>query len=374
MDSSVGWTYRVALNVARRRARRRRIEATLLRRRGPERTELDGPAGEAWAVVADLPLRQRQVVVLRYVADLTEADIASALGISRSTVSSTLADARRTLGRHARRRPRGGPMTRPAHARRPRSSPIRRRRRRASRAAPPPEPAPGRPGGSARRAVVVVLAVAAAAIGARGGRRRAGRGHRLDHDRVDRPDQVGEPPPAATAARLGRRRVSCSSRSWVREPGADSRTTPTAGRGGCTVPRLDRWTGESWSPLGLGFAGQYGWTRARARLQHDRPQPGRPSPSTGRPRRARPRLVPLGRRRRVPRPSRRGGSPSATTRWAHPTAPPPGSARRRPARRPAAAERRVHGSASTRSPWTAPASSSPGRQSATHRSRRSRSS
>jgi RNA polymerase sigma-70 factor, ECF subfamily len=99
MGSPVGWTYRVALNVARRRGRRRTLEAKLLRRRGPERTELDGPAGEAWTVVADLPLRQRQVVVLRYVADLTEGDIAAALGISRSTVSSTLADARHTLGR-----------------------------------------------------------------------------------------------------------------------------------------------------------------------------------------------------------------------------------------------------------------------------------
>ena len=99
MDSSVGWTYRVALNVARGGLAVGHSKVKLLRRRGPEPTELEGPAGEAWAVVADLPLRQRQVVVLRYVADLTEVDIASALGISRSTVSSTLADARRTLGR-----------------------------------------------------------------------------------------------------------------------------------------------------------------------------------------------------------------------------------------------------------------------------------
>jgi RNA polymerase sigma-70 factor (ECF subfamily) len=99
MGSPVGWTYRVALHVARRRGRRRAMEERLLRRRGPDRAQLDGPAGEAWSVVADLPLRQRQVVVLRYVADLTEGDIAAALGISRSTVSSTLADARRTLGR-----------------------------------------------------------------------------------------------------------------------------------------------------------------------------------------------------------------------------------------------------------------------------------
>ena len=100
MDSPAGWTYRVALNVARRRARRRALEARLLLRRGPDQpATLAGPAGEAWAVVADLPDRQRQVVVLRFVADLTEADIAATLGISRSTVSSTLVDARRTLGR-----------------------------------------------------------------------------------------------------------------------------------------------------------------------------------------------------------------------------------------------------------------------------------
>jgi DNA-directed RNA polymerase specialized sigma24 family protein len=36
-------------------------------------------------------------VVLRYVADLTEAQIATAMGVSRSTVSSTLRDAHRAL-------------------------------------------------------------------------------------------------------------------------------------------------------------------------------------------------------------------------------------------------------------------------------------
>ena len=36
-------------------------------------------------------------MVLRYVADLTEPQIAQAMGVSRSTVSSTLADASRAL-------------------------------------------------------------------------------------------------------------------------------------------------------------------------------------------------------------------------------------------------------------------------------------
>jgi len=56
------------------------------------------PAGEVWDLVAALPERQRQVVVLRHVADLKEAQIASVLNISRSTVSTTLRDAHQRLG------------------------------------------------------------------------------------------------------------------------------------------------------------------------------------------------------------------------------------------------------------------------------------
>jgi RNA polymerase sigma-70 factor (ECF subfamily) len=98
MASPAGWTYRVALNVVRRRGRRASLERRLLRRRAPEAT-VPAPAGEAWALVHDLPSRQRTAVVLRFVADLTEEQIAEAMGISRSTVSSTLADAARSLER-----------------------------------------------------------------------------------------------------------------------------------------------------------------------------------------------------------------------------------------------------------------------------------
>ena len=98
MDSPTGWTYKVALNAARRHERRRALERRLLARRVPEAT-LPAPAGEAWAAVRDLPRQQRTVVVLRYVADLTQTQIADVLGISRSTVASTLDDAHRRLGR-----------------------------------------------------------------------------------------------------------------------------------------------------------------------------------------------------------------------------------------------------------------------------------
>ena len=56
-----------------------------------------GPAGEAWALVAGLPERQRTAVVLRHVADLTEPEIAKVMRITRGTVSTTLADAHRAL-------------------------------------------------------------------------------------------------------------------------------------------------------------------------------------------------------------------------------------------------------------------------------------
>jgi RNA polymerase sigma-70 factor (ECF subfamily) len=97
MDSPSAYTYRVAVNVAHRRWRRAALEQRLLARRPPRPTTVPAPAGEAWDVVRDLPPRQRTAVVLRYVADLTEAEIALAMGVSRSTVSSTLADARRAL-------------------------------------------------------------------------------------------------------------------------------------------------------------------------------------------------------------------------------------------------------------------------------------
>ena len=96
MDNPTGWVYRVAVNHARRRARRRDLEKRLLRRE-PPRPPTAGPAGEAWALVAELPPRQRQVVVLRHIADLTEPAIAEVLGIRRGTVASTLHDAHRTL-------------------------------------------------------------------------------------------------------------------------------------------------------------------------------------------------------------------------------------------------------------------------------------
>ena len=53
--------------------------------------------GEVWDLVRSLPTRQRTAVVLRYVGDLREDDIASVMGVTRGTVAATLANARRAL-------------------------------------------------------------------------------------------------------------------------------------------------------------------------------------------------------------------------------------------------------------------------------------
>jgi len=97
MQSPDGWTYRVAVNIARRVERRRAIERRLWPRLVSASDVVPAPAGEVWDLVRSLPTRQRTAVVLRYVGDLREDDIASVMGVTRGTVAATLANARRAL-------------------------------------------------------------------------------------------------------------------------------------------------------------------------------------------------------------------------------------------------------------------------------------
>jgi RNA polymerase sigma-70 factor (sigma-E family) len=90
-----GWVSRVASNLAvdryRRRTRQRHVQS------GPIGV-VDERMGERADIVAALrllPRRQREVVVLRYLADLSESDVAQALGCS---VGSVKTHASRGLG------------------------------------------------------------------------------------------------------------------------------------------------------------------------------------------------------------------------------------------------------------------------------------
>ena len=98
MESPTGWVYRVAINHARRVARRKGMEQRVFRKQVPV-PDLPAAASEIWELVASLSERQRQVVMLRHVAEMTENEIGAVLGISRGTVSSTLHDAHQRLGR-----------------------------------------------------------------------------------------------------------------------------------------------------------------------------------------------------------------------------------------------------------------------------------
>jgi RNA polymerase sigma factor (sigma-70 family) len=98
MESPIGWTYKVALNRLRRETKRLRRESALWQKRSSSDRpvpRLEHP--EVWDAIRALPPKQRTAIVLRYVADRPEAEIADILGVSRSTVASNLSRARAAL-------------------------------------------------------------------------------------------------------------------------------------------------------------------------------------------------------------------------------------------------------------------------------------
>lgn len=99
MASPRGWTTAVAVNLCKRGGlrlkRRRETEARFIASQsGPISS---GPAAEFYSLIAKLPRRERQAIALRYVADLTQKDIAHAMGIRRSTVGVLLSRAHKRL-------------------------------------------------------------------------------------------------------------------------------------------------------------------------------------------------------------------------------------------------------------------------------------
>ena len=101
IDNPEAWLRTVALNVVRRRWRRRRVLDLILLR---ERPLHDVTADNGTEVRTDLsealdaiPRNYREVIVLHYYADLSVDDIAAALGVAPGTVKSRLARGRVAL-------------------------------------------------------------------------------------------------------------------------------------------------------------------------------------------------------------------------------------------------------------------------------------
>lgn len=92
------WTVTVALNVLRRHHRRATLETKLLRRERPATFTLPETYDhELWDAVRALAPRARTAVALRYLAGMTEPEIATAMHIAPGTVAATLSKARARL-------------------------------------------------------------------------------------------------------------------------------------------------------------------------------------------------------------------------------------------------------------------------------------
>jgi RNA polymerase sigma-70 factor (sigma-E family) len=91
-DSPEAWTFRVAFNLANSRLRRHAAEKRAYGRMTARRNVPDTPStADAIAVreaVASLPPRQRAVIVLRYFADCSVEDTATAMHCATGTVKS----------------------------------------------------------------------------------------------------------------------------------------------------------------------------------------------------------------------------------------------------------------------------------------------
>ncbi len=106
------WLFRIARNAVanRRRSLRRRPSAPLDAAAGvsgpddPEaRAVARAEAGAAWAAVARLPTDRRRAVVLRFVEEMSTAEIAGILGRSEGAVRVLLHRALRSVARDLRR-------------------------------------------------------------------------------------------------------------------------------------------------------------------------------------------------------------------------------------------------------------------------------
>lgn len=102
LASPAAWLRRVAINLAMSRFRRLRSEARARLRLSARATHLEVSAVEHemfWAEVRRLPNRQAQAIALRYIDDLSVAEIATVLEVAEGTVKALLHQGRTRLAR-----------------------------------------------------------------------------------------------------------------------------------------------------------------------------------------------------------------------------------------------------------------------------------
>ena len=104
MDRPDGWVYVVAMNAVRRRQVRRERKTPV-----PEAAPASDAIGSVTTLalrkreaIATLPPRQREAVVLRYLADLTIADVAEAMDCAVGTGESHAAPSAEITARRVR--------------------------------------------------------------------------------------------------------------------------------------------------------------------------------------------------------------------------------------------------------------------------------
>jgi RNA polymerase sigma factor (sigma-70 family) len=101
MASPEAWMFRVGINLANSHLRRMAAERRAKERMDRAPSYADDDPSDAIAVrsaLADLPKRQRSVLVLRFYADLSVRDVAQALDIPEGTVKTLTRRGLKRLG------------------------------------------------------------------------------------------------------------------------------------------------------------------------------------------------------------------------------------------------------------------------------------
>lgn len=95
MESPTAWVTKVAINRAKRGLRRRTRRIELLNAERMHTSVTDPETGlDLWDSLSTLTPRQRRAIVLRYIEDLPQQQVADEMGVAVGTASATLSQAR----------------------------------------------------------------------------------------------------------------------------------------------------------------------------------------------------------------------------------------------------------------------------------------